>query len=151
MRSDQRERLINRLVAWAGETQAPALHARLSDEEILRLSRSPLISIGGHTVTHTSLAILSAAEQEDEISANKAHLESITGRRVTAFAYPFGDIGTATLGAVRASGYRCACSVSVGAGTAAADPLRLPRCQVPDVGGDAFGEWLDAAWRPASE
>lgn len=64
----------------------------LNEEEILILSNHKLIEIGAHTNTHSRLSDLTEAEQKDEILKSKIVLEKITGKKITAFAYPFGGI-----------------------------------------------------------
>lgn len=50
-----------------------------------------LISFQSHTVTHPYLTRLSAEEQEHELAESKKTIETITGDRVDALAYPIGD------------------------------------------------------------
>jgi len=64
----------------------------LSDEDIRILSNHRLIEIGAHTDTHRRLSDLDAAEQRADISESKTILENITGKKITAFAYPFGNV-----------------------------------------------------------
>ncbi len=59
----------------------------------LRQWRAKGMEVGAHTVHHPILAVLPAAEAEAEISASKAHLETLLGEPVTTFAYPNGRPG----------------------------------------------------------
>lgn len=63
----------------------------LSREEIKILSEHPLIEIGAHTHSHPRLSSLSEKEQKLEIETGKKILETITGKRILHFAYPFGS------------------------------------------------------------
>ena len=47
-------------------------------------------SVGGHTVTHPNLALLTAKEVYGEVLGDKSKLESELGIEITDFAYPFG-------------------------------------------------------------
>jgi peptidoglycan/xylan/chitin deacetylase (PgdA/CDA1 family) len=63
----------------------------LDEEDVRRLSASPLVTIGGHTTTHQALTRMSIDEAHEEIVANRAFLENITQKPVEHFAYPYGD------------------------------------------------------------
>lgn len=62
----------------------------LDEDDVIKLSRHPLATIGGHTTSHPALRDLGPAEATDEISDNKEFLESLIGKAVDHFAYPFG-------------------------------------------------------------
>src|SRR5262249_28429729 len=62
----------------------------LSEDELGRLSRHPLVTIGGHTVTHRNLAQASESAVRWEIAENRRFLQNVTGKPVEHFAYPFG-------------------------------------------------------------
>jgi peptidoglycan/xylan/chitin deacetylase (PgdA/CDA1 family) len=62
----------------------------LSWEQVARLSRDRLVTIGAHTVNHYTLSKLSPAEVKNEILESKQRLESHLGKEVHHFAYPYG-------------------------------------------------------------
>jgi peptidoglycan/xylan/chitin deacetylase (PgdA/CDA1 family) len=62
----------------------------LSEQQLRRLARHPLVTIGGHTATHRNLAEAPAAAVRWELAENRGFLQDITGRSVEHFAYPFG-------------------------------------------------------------
>lgn len=64
----------------------------LSNDEIRMLSNHRLIEIGAHTDTHPRLSDLAVGEQRSDIFRSKIILEKIIGKKITAFAYPFGGI-----------------------------------------------------------
>lgn len=71
----------------------------------------PLVTIGGHTTSHTWLARLDEAAANGEIAANKAFLEALLDRPVRHFAYPYGTAGACGLREARiaaAAGYKSA-------------------------------------------
>jgi peptidoglycan/xylan/chitin deacetylase (PgdA/CDA1 family) len=77
----------------------------------------PLLEIGGHTTTHTRLALLDEATASDDIRQNKKQLESITGREVRHFAYPFGDTlscGAREFRLAKAAGFETAVTTRIG-------------------------------------
>lgn len=63
----------------------------LSWDDLRDLSRSPLVTIGAHTVTHPALASLTADAVVAEMVGSRRRLESELGRRVNHFAFPFGQ------------------------------------------------------------
>jgi len=62
----------------------------LSEDNIRVLSKHSLIQIGAHTDTHPRLGELPREQQAQEIMKSKNILETITGHRISVFAYPFG-------------------------------------------------------------
>jgi peptidoglycan/xylan/chitin deacetylase (PgdA/CDA1 family) len=104
-------------------------------------------AIGAHTRNHPSLAMLTPDQQREELHRSKADLEAWlggVGGAVFACAYPFGipgaDVNAATKRAAR--GFRFGCLNVSGTFTPHTDQLLIPRCTVPDVGGQEFAEWL---------
>jgi peptidoglycan/xylan/chitin deacetylase (PgdA/CDA1 family) len=59
-------------------------------EQVLALSEDPLVTIGGHTVSHASLAQLTEAELVQDVSGAHERITAVTGQKVEHFAYPFG-------------------------------------------------------------
>src|SRR5262249_21733222 len=59
-------------------------------QQLQRLARHPLVTIGGHTTTHQNLAQASAHTAEWEMAENRKFLQDVTDRPVEHFAYPFG-------------------------------------------------------------
>lgn len=65
----------------------------LSKEELRTLAKHPLVTIGAHTTSHAMLPALEIEEARAEMADNKAFLESLLGREVLHFAYPYGAGG----------------------------------------------------------
>jgi peptidoglycan/xylan/chitin deacetylase (PgdA/CDA1 family) len=53
-------------------------------------------TIGGHTKTHRRLSELQEAEQEIDIQEDKARIEEILQKKISLFAFPFGNRGDYT-------------------------------------------------------
>ena len=68
----------------------------LTWEEVRLLSKSPLITIGAHTVHHVSLSNQTAETAEIEIFSSKKEIEAQTNLDVYHFAYPYGSLGDAS-------------------------------------------------------
>jgi peptidoglycan/xylan/chitin deacetylase (PgdA/CDA1 family) len=62
-----------------------------SVSELVEASKEPLLEIGGHTVSHRRLLQLDEKSAFEEMLHNKRQLESIIGREVQHFCYPYGD------------------------------------------------------------
>jgi peptidoglycan/xylan/chitin deacetylase (PgdA/CDA1 family) len=90
----------------------------LTAAELAAAARSePLLEIGGHTTTHSRLALLDEATASDDIRQNKRQLESIIDREVRHFAYPFGDpasCGSREFGMAKAAGFATAVTTRIG-------------------------------------
>jgi len=62
----------------------------MSWEEIKELSKDPLVTIGGHTLSHPALNVLSFEEMEREVLEGKKEIEEKIGMKINHFAYPYG-------------------------------------------------------------
>lgn len=112
----------------------PALCAQffMNDEELKRCAAHPLITIGGHSTTHRSLAALPEAAMRSELSHNKVFLESLLQAPIDHMAYPYGSgeqCGPREARAARDSGFKTAIAVRHGKVTAktAEYPYLIPR------------------------
>lgn len=112
----------------------------LTKEEIRMLSDSGFVEIGGHTNTHAKLDLLDPSEQEIEILENKRQLESITGKKLLSFAYPYGRLNEGAKAQAQKAGYHYAVATDSG-------PLALheDRFQIRRIGvfprTDVLGLW----------
>lgn len=66
----------------------------LSWEQLITLSRHPLVTIGAHTVSHVALGTLPEEQAAKELSASKKELEDHLGIPIRHVAYPYGSPGT---------------------------------------------------------
>jgi len=81
-------------------------------EEVRELNRSGF-EIGGHTANHVNLGVVPVDEAMKEIVGCKEKIEEQLGKRIAAFAYPFGRsdcIRDEILPIIREAGFRCCCS-----------------------------------------
>lgn len=101
--------------------------------EIRSLAADPLVSFGGHTMTHPRLTGLPAGEVREEIERSVVEVAALTGRAVTTFAYPYGSreaAGVREYEAAKAAGLKLA--VTTGPGMLTDETLREPMA-VPRV------------------
>lgn len=95
-------------LAWRDDTDRGR---PMTLDELRDLASRPGVEIGAHTLSHPSLALLPAAEQERELATGRTRLEEMLGRPVTLLAYPFGkpgDVSEETETLARRAGYRAA-------------------------------------------
>lgn len=138
----ERERKLRELSRHGGPGRERTLPRLMTAGELEELSRHPLVTIGAHTITHSSLAGRSPAEQEEEIGGSCRQISDILGRAVTTFSYPFGlrgrDYDGETMEAVKRAGLDHALAADSGVVTAGADPFSLPRLWIHNTSGPAF-------------
>lgn len=102
----------------------------LSLEQARQLSAAG-VTLGSHTRTHPRLPEIADAPQiVAEVSGSKSALEEHLGHPIEHFAYPFGQFDERARAAVRAAGYRTACSTRSGFNRVDADRFALRRIEV---------------------
>jgi peptidoglycan/xylan/chitin deacetylase (PgdA/CDA1 family) len=141
-----RQEVLSELLSITGRDPfARPTHRILTREEVTDLADGGLVAVGAHTVSHPQLSALPVEQQREEIELSKMHLESILGRAVTAFAYPYGsrfDYSAQTVAAVRDARFASACSNFPDRMTRRTDRFQVPRLIVRDSDGDGFARQL---------
>jgi len=79
---------------------------RLLTPEELRSLDPRVVTIGSHGATHARMTTLSEQDADRELCDSRAALESILGRSVTMFCFPYGDYGAALAPLCREAGYQ---------------------------------------------
>ena len=69
----------------------PVRRQAMSWEQVKEISRHPLCTIGGHTVSHCALNKLDDKKFQQEIADGVDLLQSATGKPILHFAYPYGS------------------------------------------------------------
>ncbi|MCO6047289.1 polysaccharide deacetylase family protein [Aeoliella sp. ICT_H6.2] len=102
------------------------------------------VEIGAHTRTHADLARLEGQQLIDEIAGSKKDLESMTGREVQYFAFPYGQPRNLSPEGFRVAleaGFSGVCSAYGGYNFPGGDPFHLERFHAdPDF--LRFRHWL---------
>lgn len=62
----------------------------ITEEQLILMSQCDLCTIGSHGVNHCEFAFLTPQKIKEEFYDSKKYLESIIGREVTLFAFPYG-------------------------------------------------------------
>jgi peptidoglycan/xylan/chitin deacetylase (PgdA/CDA1 family) len=104
----------------------------LTSTELQQLAAAGM-TIGAHTLTHPILSHLPPELAWTEIAESRARLESVLGRKIWAFAYPFGDGGSVSprvVAMAKQAGFDAA-FLNIGGGLGASLPLHtIPRVHV---------------------
>lgn len=145
-----RDSYLKRLRVWAGAgDKGRESHRVLSMDELRRLAASPMVTLGAHTLTHSSLSVLSPARQGEEIVGSKLWLEKLLGQEVRVFSYPFGtraDYTAETVALCREAGFFRTVSNFPGQWRADTDLQQLPRQIVRNWDLDTFKRELSRFW-----
>ena len=113
----------------------------LTSIELKKLAASSLVTIGAHTVTHSSLNHEPKEQKRWEILSSREYLQKNIGAEINTFSYPFGDYDEDTLSILASSGFKKACTVT--GGLADSEGLfQIPRNKVLDVGVKEFEKFL---------
>jgi len=90
-------------------------HPHMDWDELKKLVKDPLITIGNHTISHpVDITKLDPSEQRHEIVDAKTDLETHLGKKIEYFAYPDGCNDAATQALVRESGHKMAFTIANG-------------------------------------
>lgn len=118
----------------------------LTPDEICQLVAGGLVEVGAHTVTHPLLSAMPVEKQRWEIMESKCALESIMGREVKSFSYPYGgaaDVGQHALRLVQESGYQVACANVAESVSRYSNQFWLSRFLIRDWDGEEFALHLE--------
>ncbi|MFH1982568.1 MAG: polysaccharide deacetylase family protein [Pseudomonadota bacterium] len=128
------------LMARIRGTEPPARYPGncLTWDDIRRLSRHSLVTIGAHTCSHARLSDLSGDAAAREIRLSKTRIEEETGRRVRHFSYPYGSLnnfGARDIEIVSRSGFQTAVTGQCEHVSAGHGRYQLPRIPILDKDG----------------
>ena len=90
--------------AWTMETNY-APDEVVADQEQLKSLTSPLVTLGGHTLTHPFLSRLPREAARVELEESRTRLSALTGYDVRTMSFPYGDYDQEVLTMCRAAGY----------------------------------------------
>lgn len=148
---EKREDWLLQLWNWRGLRRTVREDNRtVSEVDCRKLSNSKQISIGAHTVSHSSLANLERKEQEDEICTSIRTLENILEKKVTLFSFPFGnpaiDFNEETMEICKNNGIEKAASTENALWHASMNPYKIPRKIVRNWGPCEFALKIKEYW-----
>lgn len=83
--------------------------------------------VGSHSLSHSILTNVDAAQLTQEVTGSRQRLQAMLDQPISSFCYPNGDCNDQVVAAVRQAGYPLAVTTRWGANDQQADPLRLTR------------------------
>ena len=119
----------------------------MCSDELVRLTDSPLVEIGAHSVNHPLLTALEPAAQSLEIRGSKDWLERTLGRQVASFSYPHGGFSSETVSLIAKAGFDYSFGTRRALASSRSHPLAIPRVVPEGLDGDAFARFL-REWLP---
>lgn len=144
--TEMRKQLIQEIVAHSQISSIGRLsHRTLTKTEVQELAKGGLVEVGAHSLNHPVLSSISQPEQALEIHRSRKQLESIVGKSVGSFAYPYGtksDYNSQTVTIVKNLGFDCACSNFAEVVWRGCDRFELPRFLVRNWNGEKFAAQL---------
>lgn len=144
---EKQEQVMQEISAW-GDTGEPAEAEDLpvSREQLISMSRNPLLEIGLHTHTHPALGAQPVERQHQELESCREYLDRTTSGYLPVISYPHGHYNQDTLRIAKEQQLLAAFTTEEQAVTGGSDPYRLGRFQVGDWDGKAFkkqlSEWM---------
>jgi len=135
---------LPRLESFVDGRQIDDCYAGMTSDQIVELAADPRFSIGGHTVDHPLLTRCAPSEARRQVHDNAIWIESLTGRRCDAFAYPGGDYNDAIVRVCQSAGIRHGYAVARHRGRSS--PLELDRIGIYSASTEALG--FKAQWGP---
>lgn len=124
--------VISQRTGQYNEWDAATLNVRkhLMNDEQIRAWDAAGMEVGAHSRTHPRLTGCNDTELQSEIDGSKTDLETLLGKPVTQFCYPYGDLDERVVNATRHAGYDAATTVQRGRARAGDDPILLRRVLV---------------------
>jgi peptidoglycan/xylan/chitin deacetylase (PgdA/CDA1 family) len=98
---------LGRKPEWAIASDHPEANEKvMTAEQLIVLSKNPLIRIGSHTLTHPDLTKLTSKKIRQELSESKQRLESLLDNQVEDLALPHGALNDTVSQIAREVGYK---------------------------------------------
>jgi peptidoglycan/xylan/chitin deacetylase (PgdA/CDA1 family) len=104
--------------------------ARLTAEQLQEMESSGFIDIEPHTVSHPKLATVPIMDARKEIEDSKSTIEHLLQKKVSHFAYPYGNYSSETEKIVDTCRFESAMSVKEGTVSLVSELLHLPRVSI---------------------
>ena len=114
----------------------------LTRAQVRELADSGLVEIASHTFNHPDLRSLKAKDARFEIMDSKKLLETISGKPVLSFAYPYGYYKSEFFDIASSTGYTSAVSVMPGSLQGTGDQWLIRRLRPNDRSGQTFIAWI---------
>lgn len=129
------EAVVDAVVAALGAPPPASDGVSMSLPDLRAMAQLPGCDIGAHTLNHVQLRGQTSAVKRREIAGSVSLLESLLGRPIRTFAYPYGDpraVDRESRRLVHDAGCELACSTDPGLAQPGRRRFRLPRIVVGD-------------------
>jgi len=125
----------------------------LSTDEIRKLARNKLVTIGLHPLNYTRLVHATDEEIRRQVNGGHALLREKTGITATLFAYPFGEYSNNYRQIIAESGFKAAFGQQSGVAYNGSDLLALPRFSMTEsfAGSERFNQTVGALPLPVTD
>ena len=107
-------------------------YPHITEPELREIASDDLFTFGSHTLSHPNLEELSRDQRLHELVKSREALETLTGRKIHAMAYPYGNYDAEIVSDVQASGYEFAFAVNERDTEGIPERFRLPRIDMGD-------------------
>jgi peptidoglycan/xylan/chitin deacetylase (PgdA/CDA1 family) len=139
MPGDAQAEVMDQLCRWSGAEAAVRESRRaMNPGELSQLECGGLVEVGAHTWSHPRLSAHPDETQRREMARGRQTLEEWLGHRIAGFAYPYGAYSESSVAIAREMGFDFACSCEWGPVVRGADPMLLPRLELPDPDPEAL-------------
>ena len=118
---------------WENNESGLACHL-MTDQQIIE-ANSMGFEIGAHSCNHHDLIKLTKEEARTEVSCSKENIESILGKKITSFAYPYGRVNEQIQSIVKNEGFYFGCGVYTGPPKFTENPFDIRRIEVDQTTG----------------
>ena len=148
--SAERDAILAELRIKLNSSTARPSHLPMTDDELKAFAASPSVVIGAHTVGHPSLASLTEEQQWQEINGSLEALETMLGKKVSYFSYPFGtgaDFSDITVKVARDAGFKHVAANWPALVHARSPRFKFPRFLVRDWEVPEFSQRMNAFFR----
>jgi peptidoglycan/xylan/chitin deacetylase (PgdA/CDA1 family) len=134
--------VVDQLAAMVPAEHFDPMARPLMLDEVRRVAHHPLIDVGAHTMHHLALSSASPDDLFRDVFEGRSALERAIGRRVSHFAYPYGDVSAAVVRTVEAAGFDAAVTCEARALRRREHPLRVPRVSTCEEAGPSLSSRL---------
>ena len=91
-----------------------SVYFHITERQLKEMTDSGVFSVGSHTLTHPDFTKLNHDDMDTEIEESKKDIEEITGKKILAFAYPYGYYSPEIINKLKKAGYEAGFAVENG-------------------------------------
>jgi peptidoglycan/xylan/chitin deacetylase (PgdA/CDA1 family) len=89
--------------------ESDALNRPMTSSELLQIAQHPLITIGGHTLSHPHVPTLTTEQKRNEIIKDRATLQQMCSKPILTFSFPFGEYDEEAIAITQQAGFIGTC------------------------------------------